>query len=129
MNIHQQQLLQLLQITPLKLHANFHLDQRESNSLLETTIQQAAEQVPLLQSDISALSPELTRLADDIQRALAEFHPTLQWRYFTQVQQPCFQQDELWLPELKHLAMPEQKQQLWRLLTELQVQRSEAVIE
>lgn len=129
MNTHQQQLLQLLQITPLKLHANFDLGQRESNSLFETTIQQAAEQVPPLPSDISALSPELTRLADDIQRALAEFHPTLQWRYLAQLKYACVQQDELLLPELTQLAMPEQKQQLWRLLIELQVQRSEAVIE
>jgi DNA polymerase III psi subunit len=128
MNSHQQQLLQLLQIKPLQLHADFQQFQplNESSPLVLPAILNAeinganASAGIILSNEIPA---EFSALAADIQRALQLYLPDLLWRWSAQLQQ-CelhsteIHSTEIHTPDLAALANPALKQQLWQFMSQ-----------
>jgi len=121
MNSHQQQLLQILQIKPVQLRADFlhfqpehtHIDAHALPNATHVEIptaepRQLSDQIPV----------EFTAFAADIQRALQLCQPHFTWRCSAQLLQSELNGTEILTPELAKLTAPALKQQLWQLLAQ-----------
>jgi len=123
MNPHQQQLLQLLQIKPVQLHAEFQHFQpfNESVPVVLPTMSHgeiiganASAEVMFSNKNPS----EFAVLAADIQRAFQLYLPDMVWRWSAQMQQCELHNAEIQTPDLAALANPAFKQQLWQFMSQ-----------
>ena len=120
MNSHQQQLLQLLQIKPVQLHAEFLRFQPEHqrSDELALPLATAIEISEVMSMQFSTQIPaEFTCFAADIQRALQLCQPQFSWSWSAQLQQSALNGTALHTPELAALTAPLLKRQLWQLLS------------
>ncbi|MCS4309389.1 hypothetical protein M2404_003760 [Rheinheimera pacifica] len=109
----QQQLLKILQITPVKLTDVFAAEPLPSE---ENTAEQSSSENSALSGVISqSVAPDLRQqLAQDIAAALAD---GLSWQIAPDVLQSQINQYQLLTPPLLMLQQPKQKKALWALLS------------
>ncbi|WP_215397785.1 hypothetical protein [Rheinheimera oceanensis] len=109
----QQQLLKVLQITPVKLtdvFATEPLPAAESES-----VQSSSSNITSLKIESQSVAPDLSQLlAQDIAAALAD---GLNWQIAPDTAQSKILQYQLLTPPLLALQQPEQKKALWALLS------------
>jgi hypothetical protein len=133
MNSHQQQLLQILQIKPVQLHADFSRFQpfNEAEQLVSPTVSNLTISDTNTSADIvfsHQVPAEFAALAADVQRALQLYLPEFTWRRSAQLQQcellsaemksAAMNSPEIHTPDLVSLANPGLKQQLWQLMSQ-----------
>ncbi|RVU37369.1 hypothetical protein EOE67_10840 [Rheinheimera riviphila] len=121
MNSHQQQLLQLLQIKPVQLHADFSRFQPQHQRIdvhelpNATSVEMPAAEPIQLSNQIPV---EFTSFAADIQQALQLCQPQFRWCWSAQLPQSELNGTEIHTPELAALTAPALKQQLWQLMAQ-----------
>jgi len=121
MNSQQQQLLHLLQIKPLQLHAGF--EKLQAKEVIASISKQAnPEETKLATSEhlhpLSQISAEFSALAADIQRAIEEYLPHVGWRWSTQWVEIELKENEILTPDLSTLTSSASKRQLWQVMSQ-----------
>ena len=108
----QQQLLKVLQISPVKLTDAFATQPLQAASL---ATESSSDNIASLKIESQNLAPDLSQLlAQDIAAALAD---GLNWQIAPDAVQSQIQQQQLLTPPLSVLQQPEQKKALWALLS------------
>ncbi|MGP9802152.1 hypothetical protein [Rheinheimera sp. NSM] len=114
----QQQLLKVLQISPVKLTDAFAtqpLLAAVSSAIENQSAQSSSDNIASLKIESQSVVPDLSQLlAQDIAAALAE---GLNWHIAPDAAQSQIQQQQLLTPPLSVLQQPEQKKALWALLS------------
>ncbi len=129
LNTHQQQLLQILNIKTLNLHADFlsfaqnHDGQATVVAPTDTDVLpqvNSAEITPVAATETikpePLLSPQLLQLQQDIQLLLTQIAPELQWQTGAELSASYRDGQLLHTPPIAALQQSEQKRQLWQLL-------------
>jgi hypothetical protein len=114
----QQQLLKVLQISPVKLTDAFAtqpLLAAVSSATENQSAQSSSDNIASLKIESQNVAPDLSQLlAQDIAAALAD---GLNWHIAPDSAQSQIQQQQLLTPALSVLQQPEQKKVLWALLS------------
>ena len=114
----QQQLLKVLQISPVKLTDAFAakpLLAAVSSATASQSAQSASDSITSLKIESKRIAPDLSQLlAQDIAVALAD---GLNWQIALDAAQSQIQQQQLLTPALPVLQQAEQKKALWALLS------------